>query len=139
MGGLGDVVTGLARACLARGHNVEVILPFYQFLKEEDIEGLQHVMDFDVPKVRNLPCVRLCDTCRSWPQLSSSCCAQGTQFDGQMHMGSLRTALFSGRIDGIPVLLVRPDWGCTNIFQGGRVYAGSYNETEAYLYFSRYG
>ena len=27
VGGLGDVVTGLARACLARGHNVEVMLP----------------------------------------------------------------------------------------------------------------
>jgi hypothetical protein len=27
VGGLGDVVTGLARACLARGHNVEIMLP----------------------------------------------------------------------------------------------------------------
>ena len=36
------------------------------------------------------------------------------------------------------MVLLRPDWGgdC-NIFKGGRVYAGSYNETEAYLYFCR--
>lgn len=27
VGGLGDVVTGLARACLGRGHNVEIMLP----------------------------------------------------------------------------------------------------------------
>lgn len=27
VGGLGDVVTGLAKACLARGHNVEIMLP----------------------------------------------------------------------------------------------------------------
>ena len=50
MGGLGDVVTGLARACLARGHNVEVMLPFYECLPEEAIEGLAHDRDFDCPK-----------------------------------------------------------------------------------------
>ncbi|KIY93888.1 starch synthase [Monoraphidium neglectum] len=32
VGGLGDVVTGLARACLARGHAVNVLLPFYECL-----------------------------------------------------------------------------------------------------------
>lgn len=52
-------------------------------------------------------------------------------------MGSLRTSAFSGTIDGIPMLLLRPDWNCSKLFQGTRVYAGSYNETEAYLYFSR--
>ena len=30
VGGLGDVVTGLARSCLARGHQVSVIMPFYE-------------------------------------------------------------------------------------------------------------
>ena len=50
VGGLGDVVTGLARAHLCAGHNVEVILPFYSSLSPSDISDLQHVMDFDVPK-----------------------------------------------------------------------------------------
>lgn len=51
VGGLGDVVTGLARACLARGHNVEVMLPFYESLQEDKIQYLQHDRDFDCPKV----------------------------------------------------------------------------------------
>ena len=51
VGGLGDVVTGLARACLSRGHNLEVMLPFYESLPEDQIEGLQHDRDFDCPKV----------------------------------------------------------------------------------------
>ena len=51
MGGLGDVVTGLAKACLARGHRVEVVLPFYECLPESAIEGLAHERDFDCPKV----------------------------------------------------------------------------------------
>jgi starch synthase len=54
-----------------------------------------------------------------------------------MQPGSLRTSVFRGKIDGIPVLLLRPDWGSCNIFRGGRIYGGSYNELEAYLYFSR--
>ena len=36
------------------------------------------------------------------------------------------------------MLLVRPDWGACNLFQGGRIYGGSYNEAEAYLYFCRW-
>ena len=52
VGGLGDVVTGLARACLARGHNVEVMLPFYESLPEDQIEDLHHERDFDCPKVQ---------------------------------------------------------------------------------------
>ncbi|EIE18024.1 soluble starch synthase [Coccomyxa subellipsoidea C-169] len=111
VGGLGDVVTGLARACLSRGHNLEVMLPFYESLPEDQIEGLQHDRDFDCPK--------------------------GRVWDGKMQPGSLRTSVFRGKIDGIPVLLLRPDWGACNIFRGGRIYGGSYNEVEAYLYFSR--
>jgi hypothetical protein len=34
VGGLGDVVHGLARTCLARGHNVTVIMPFYECLPQ---------------------------------------------------------------------------------------------------------
>ena len=55
MGGLGDVVTGLARACLERGHDVEVLLPFYECLPTDQIEGLTHDMDFDCPKARDRP------------------------------------------------------------------------------------
>ena len=62
---------------------------------------------------------------------------QGSFFDGQMRLGSLKTSAFSGKIDDIPVILLRPDWSATNLFQGSRIYGGSYNETEAYLYFSR--
>ena len=50
MGGLGDVVTGLAKGCIARGHNVVVCLPFYESLPKDQIEGLKHEMDLDVPK-----------------------------------------------------------------------------------------
>ena len=52
VGGLGDVVTGLARACLARGHNVGVMLPFYESLPKEHIADLTHDRDFDVPHGR---------------------------------------------------------------------------------------
>ena len=45
------MVTGLGRACLQRGHNVEVCLPFYECLPQDRIEGLRHDRDFDVPKV----------------------------------------------------------------------------------------
>ena len=54
-----------------------------------------------------------------------------------MQPGSLRMSAFRGRIDGIPVLLLRPDWGQSNLFKGSRIYGGSYNELEAYLAFSR--
>ena len=48
---MGDVVTGLARACLEKGHKVEVILPFYQCLPESAVKDLSHAADFHVPKV----------------------------------------------------------------------------------------
>ena len=51
VGGLGDVVTGLARACIERGHAVEVMLPYYESLPDEGIQGLQHSREFDCPKV----------------------------------------------------------------------------------------
>lgn len=40
VGGLGDVVTGLARACIGRGHKVEVMLPFYEAIPRDQIEDL---------------------------------------------------------------------------------------------------
>jgi len=38
----------------------------------------------------------------------------------------------------VPVILIRPaDWNSCNLFRGGRIYGGSYNEMESYLYFCR--
>jgi hypothetical protein len=37
VGGLGDVVTGLARSCMARGHAVTVIMPFYSSLPQDQV------------------------------------------------------------------------------------------------------
>jgi starch synthase len=34
VGGLGDAVAGLASACVARGHHVECLLPFYECIDE---------------------------------------------------------------------------------------------------------
>ena len=62
---------------------------------------------------------------------------QGRVWDGVMQPSSLRMSAFRGKIDGIPVLLLRPDWGACNLFKGSRIYGGSYNELEAYLVFSR--
>lgn len=74
VGGLGDVVTGLARACLARGHHVEVILPFYECIPDKSVEGLCHEMDFDCPKAR--------------------------YWDGSWRIGSLQTSVWKGQIAG---------------------------------------
>ncbi|GFH32454.1 glyco_transf_5 domain-containing protein, partial [Haematococcus lacustris] len=35
VGGLGDVVSGLSKACIARGHTVSVIMPFYESLDQK--------------------------------------------------------------------------------------------------------
>ncbi len=44
VGGMGDVVTALSRAIIEKGHNVEVILPKYDCMDHEQIEGL-HLAD----------------------------------------------------------------------------------------------
>ena len=64
---------------------------------------------------------------------------QGKVVDGAMRHFSLRTKVFTGSVDGCPVILLRPDWASSNspIFQGDRIYGGGYNEVEAYLYFCR--
>uniref|UniRef100_A0A383VX60 Starch synthase, chloroplastic/amyloplastic n=2 Tax=Tetradesmus obliquus TaxID=3088 RepID=A0A383VX60_TETOB len=114
VGGLGDVVHGLARTCLARGHNVTVIMPFYECLPQDQIEGLGFDMDIEVPK--------------------------GKSWDGEIQLTTLKTAVYRGVIGGVPVILVRPaDWDACNLFRGGRIYGGSYNELESYLYFCRAG
>ncbi len=77
------------------------------------IDGLKHEMDIEVPK--------------------------GYQWDGEMRVGVLRTSVFWGRVAGVPVYLIRPtDWGSCNIFKGGKIYGGSYDDREAYLYMCRY-
>ena len=77
MGGLGDVVTGLARACLERGHDVEVLLPFYECLPQDQIDGLQHDMDFDCPKARRkfLPCSAQHNRCNTRIAFEQRTCA----------------------------------------------------------------
>jgi hypothetical protein len=54
--------------------------------------------------------------------------------------GTFPDAMFGTFIGwcGLQVLLLRPaDWDSCNLFHGGRIYGGSYNELEAYLYFCR--
>ncbi|KAL6780709.1 SSS4 [Auxenochlorella protothecoides x Auxenochlorella symbiontica] len=103
VGGLADVVTGLSKATAARGHSVEVVLPYYAFLEgSPDVRDARSVGVFNVPKGNGLA----------------------------------RCEAFSATVEGCRVLLLRPvDQG--SLFQGQSVYGGAYNETEAYLHFSR--
>ena len=112
VGGLGDVVEGLARAHGKMGHAVTVILPFYSCLPTDKIDGLTHVMDYDVTK--------------------------GRYQDGETRYFNFRTTAMRGRVNGIDVILLKPhDDERSNIFQGSKIYGGSYDEREAYLYFCR--
>jgi len=47
VGGLGDVVTGLARACLSRGHTVEIMLPFYECIQKQQIKDLALITAYE--------------------------------------------------------------------------------------------
>ena len=111
VGGLADVVAGLSRACLARGHAVEVVLPFYSSLDASPIEELTHLLDFDVPKGR-------------------------TQ-DGQFQLGSLRTSAYGATIAGVPVVLLRPAESHNAMFRGCYGTQGGTGELEASLYLCR--
>ena len=74
-----------------------------------------------------------------------TCCAfkiepavmQGSVWDGRLQMGSLPVTAHTGSIEGIPVVLLRPDWGRCNLFRGKAIYGGSCSELEAYLFLSR--
>ena len=101
VGGLGDAVAGLARACVLQGHNVEVVLPFYDSMDETGIENLSFEREMMSPTRNN---------------------------------AMIRVEVFTGVISGVPVLLLRPE---NHYFNGGRIYGGSYNELEAYLFFCR--
>jgi starch synthase len=111
VGGLGDVVAGLALACAARGHHPLVCLPFYECLPEEAVADLALADEFAVP--------RGWDARRAGPT------------------SSLGVAVFTGTLDGVPVALFRPDWGASPLFRGARIYGGSHSEVEAYLFFCR--
>ena len=112
-GGLGDVVRGLAFEVASRGTRSVVVLPFYECLPEDVVEGLELVDEFPCPKGR---------------------AGDGGKIASVEQLG---VRAFSGRLDGIEVLLLRPDWSKSNLFRGGRIYGGSYNEAEAYLFFCR--
>lgn len=100
VGGLGDVVTGLSRACLCRGHAVDIMLPFYECIPRQQIEDLALIT------------------------------AYNSFYDGNW----VPTNAYRGRISGIPVIFIEPS---NEFFKGQCVYGGSYNELEAYLFFSR--
>ncbi|KAH6817293.1 hypothetical protein C2S51_000896 [Perilla frutescens var. frutescens] len=100
VGGLGDVVTGLARACLMRGHTVDVFLPFYECINKQNIKELT-----------------LANTYNSY-------------YDGSW----IPTNVYRGVVLGIPVLFIEPS---NNFFKGQSVYGGSYDELDAYLFFTR--
>jgi hypothetical protein len=93
---------------------LQVVLPYYSSLPEAALVGLEKVTDFDCPK--------------------------GETWDGAMRQGTLATSVYIAAIDGIPTLLVCPkNRSHSNLFVGDRIYGDSYNELEAYLYFSRCG
>ncbi|KAJ8445217.1 hypothetical protein Cgig2_024423 [Carnegiea gigantea] len=100
VGGLGDVVTGLARACMARGHTVNVMLPLYECLPKQQLSELTLI------------------------------CTYNSYHDGKW----IPTNAYRAVASGIPVILIEPD---NHFFKGQRIYGGSYDELEAYLYFTR--
>ncbi|XP_073043399.1 uncharacterized protein [Primulina eburnea] len=100
VGGLGDVVTGLSRACLTRGHKVDVFLPFYECINEKQIKDLELVVTYKSFHDED------------W----------------------ILVNMYRGVVSGIPVMLVQP---INHFFKGQFVYGGSYDELEAYLFFSR--
>ena len=58
----------------------------------------------------------------------------------QPQQGTLETSAFAATVAGVPVVLLRPSPASgSGLFRGGRIYGGGYNETEAYLYFCRWG
>ncbi|GMP36671.1 hypothetical protein CsSME_00008723 [Camellia sinensis var. sinensis] len=100
VGGLGDVVTGLARACLSRGHKVDIMIPFYECIPKQQINELALLSTYD------------------------------SYHDGNW----IPTNAYRGLVSGIPVVFIEPK---NHFFKGQYVYGGSYNELEAYLFFTR--
>lgn len=100
VGGLGDVVTGLGRACLKRGHKVDVMLPFYECIPKHLIDELALIKTYN------------------------------SYLDGNW----VACNAYRGEVSGVSVILIEPS---NHFFKGTNIYGGSYNELEAYLFFSR--
>lgn len=112
VGGLGDVVTGLGLASLRRGHTVDAILPFYECIDTSQVDDLHLERTFDSPTGHD-----------------------NNDGSGHVNMSSIRFEAWRGKIEGCPVILLKPlD---VPFFRGGAIYGGSYNETQAYLMFCR--
>ncbi|KAF4390429.1 hypothetical protein G4B88_024435 [Cannabis sativa] len=100
VGGLGDVVTGLARASLSCGHTVDIMLPFYECIPRHQITDLALITTFN------------------------------SYHDGVW----IPTEAYKGFVSSIPVIFIQPS---NHFFKGKHVYGGSYNELDAYVFFSR--
>ncbi|XP_015166940.1 probable starch synthase 4, chloroplastic/amyloplastic isoform X2 [Solanum tuberosum] len=100
VGGLGDVVTGLGRACLNRGHKVDVMIPFYECIPKHCINELALMKTYN------------------------------SYHDGNW----VACKAYRGEVSGVPVILIEPS---NHFFKGKNIYGGSYNELDAYLFFSR--
>ncbi|XP_030493167.2 uncharacterized protein LOC115709252 isoform X2 [Cannabis sativa] len=100
VGGLGDVVTGLARASLSCGHTVDIMLPFYECIPRHQITDLALITTFN------------------------------SYHDGVW----IPTEAYKGLVSSIPVIFIQPS---NHFFKGKHVYGGSYNELDAYVFFSR--
>ncbi|KAH0654460.1 hypothetical protein KY289_032138 [Solanum tuberosum] len=100
VGGLGDVVTGLGRACLNRGHKVDVMIPFYECIPKHCINELALMKTYN------------------------------SYHDGNW----VACNAYRGEVSGVPVILIEPS---NHFFKGKNIYGGSYNELDAYLFFSR--
>lgn len=102
VGGLADVVHGLARELMLRGHQVETLLPMYDCMRYDHIEGLEKCYsDLWVP-----------------------------YYDQHV-----RTDVFSGRVDGIPCLFIKP-YSKDNFFDRG-LYYGHQDDVARFALFSR--
>jgi starch synthase len=110
VGGLADVVTGLSRECLARGHTVEVLLPYYGALDAACLGEVTHELDFDVPS--------------------------GKPQGGAGEYFPMQSSVYRATVAGVPVALLRPK-GNDAMFRGPYGTQGGAPELQAYLYLCR--
>lgn len=83
VGGLADAVSGLALACLARGHDVLVVLPHYTTTDATTLEGMTFDRHFDVPR--------------------------GRMEGGALRLTYVRYTAHTAIAGGVPVALLRPE------------------------------
>lgn len=58
----------------------------------------------------------------------------GEEYNSFHRGGWVNLQVFRGGVSGVPVIFFKP---ANHFFRGGRIYGGSYDELEAYLFFSR--